>query len=202
MAKKRYHLPLNRMQTFISKHKSDINSLLNNPHKKEYNKRFAKAQYLLQIEHFLKTFHLDGDLVHALKLLSYFESEKFYAELYGFLNLEQFSDHTRSEVLMMVLSVLCTHNDKLYAEFLERTFIHYHTEQTAKSKIHIDYQGIAKHLAKQQNLDYKESFGEENGKAFFNIYAEDELLVGKNGKSIKTLRKQVYKMFIRYLTVD
>jgi len=29
-----------------------------------------------------------------------------------------------------------------------------------------------------------------------NIYAEDELLVGKDGKSIKILRKQVY---IRYL---
>ena len=200
MAKKLYHLPLHRVQTFISKHKSDINSLLNNPQKKEYNKRFAKAQYLLQVEQFLKTFHLDSNLAYGLKLLSYFESEKFYAKMYGFLNLEQFNTHTRSEVVMIVLCVLYRDDEKLYAEFLEHTFIHYHSQERPKSKTNIDYQDIAKHLAKQQNLHYKESFGEENGKAFFNIYVEDDLLLGKVGKSIKTLRKQVYKMFVKRLT--
>jgi hypothetical protein len=101
---------------------------------------------------------------------------------------------------MITLSVLQQYDDKLYAQFIEHTFIHYHTEQTAKNKIHIDYQGIAKHLAKQQKLDFKESFGEANGNAFFNLYNGEELLVGKKGKSIKTLRKQVYKMFVDSLS--
>ncbi|CAA6803786.1 MAG: Unknown protein [uncultured Sulfurovum sp.] len=184
----------------MHEHKSTITTLLGNPQKKEYTKRFAKAQYLVQIEQFLKTFRIDKELAHALKLLSYFESEAFYKVLFGLLKLERFEESKPSEVLMVVLAVLHRHDDKLYAQFLEHTFIHYHTEQTAKSKIHIDYQGIAKHLAKQQKLDFKESFGEENGQAFFNLYSGDELLVGKNGKSIKTLRKQVYKMFVAYLS--
>jgi len=200
MAKKLYHLPLLKVQNFMQEHKSAITTLLGNPQKKEYTKRFTKARYLLEIEQFLKTFHIDKELAHALKLLSYFESEAFYKVLFRLLKLESFGESKPSEILMIALSVLHKHDEKLYTQFLEYTFIHYHTEQTAKSKIHIDYQGIAKHLAKQQKLDFKESFGEENGQAFFNLYSGDTLLVGKNGKSIKTLRKQVYKMFVDLLS--
>lgn len=200
MAKKLYHLPLPKIQTFVQTHKSTIKSRLNNPHKKEYSKRFAKAQYLLQIEHFLKTFQIDKELAYALKLLNYFESEAFYKILFALLKLEAFEEAKASEVLMITLAILHEYDEKLYAQFLEQAFIHYHTEQTAKSKIHINYQSIAKDLAKQQKLDFKESFGEENGNAFFNLYNGDELLVGKKGKSIKTLRKQVYKMVVELLS--
>ena len=200
MAKKHYSLPIDKVQLFIETHKSEINSLLNNTQKKEYAKRLAKAQYLLQIEQFFQTFHIDKELGYALQILHYFESESFYKVLFSMLGLEQFSGHKHSEVLLLVLSVLYKYDGTLHAHFLEYTFLHYHTEQTAKSKVHIDYQSIAKHLAKYQKLDYKESFGEEDGKAFFNIYAGDELLVGKNGKSIKTLRKQVYKLLVKLLS--
>ena len=86
--------------------------------------------------------------------------------------------------------------------FLEQTFVHYYTEQTAKSKKHIDHKGIARHLAKQQDLELKESFGVDGEIAFFRIYTDGELLVGKEGKSIKTLRKQVYKILAKSLSAE
>jgi hypothetical protein len=200
MAKKRYHLPLHRVRDFIQTHKSDIRSILHDTLQKEYSKRFAKAQYLLELERFLNTFHITKDLPYALKLLSYFESEGFYEMLCGLLGLGEMGEKNKaSEVLLILFSLLYRQNEALYVLFLEHTFIHYYTEQTAKSKIHIDYQSIAKHLAKQQNLELKESFGVDGEIAFFRIYTDGELLVGKEGKSIKTLRKQVYKILAKEL---
>jgi len=201
LAKKRYHLPLNRVRNFIQTHTSDIQSLLHDTLQKEYAKRFAKAHYLIEIESFLGRFHIHKDLPYALKLLSYFESEGFYEMLSELLGLGRWSDDNRtSEVLLVLFSLLHRRDKALYVLFLEHIFIHYYTEQTAKSKVHIDYQGIAKHLAKQHNIELKESFGVEGEIAFFRIYADSELLVGKQGKSIKTLRKQVYKMATKELT--
>jgi len=79
-------------------------------------------------------------------------------------------------------------------------FVHYSSEQTAPSNVHLDHQAIATHLAKQLHLTLTESFGTEKDKAFFNIYHKDQLLAGANGKSIKTLRKKVYKVLVEVLS--
>ena len=43
------------------------------------------------------------------------------------------------------------------------------------------------------NIELKESFGEEEGEAYFKILKDDEVWVEKRGKSIKKLKKEAYK---------
>ena len=79
-------------------------------------------------------------------------------------------------------------------------FVHYSSEHTIPSNVHLDHQAIATHLAKQLHLTLTESFGTEENTAFFNIYHKDQLLAGTNGKSIKTLRKKAYKVLVEVLS--
>ena len=91
-------------------------------------------------------------------------------------------------------------NKELFEHFLEKLFIHYHTTIKANSNIDINFKEMAIALAKNRKLSLKESFGEtEKGKAFFKIIENGEVVVNKEGKSIKTLRKQAFKDYFYYL---
>jgi len=129
MAKKLYHLPLQRIKTFITQHKSTLRSEIKNSKKLEYAKRFGKASYLLEIERFICFLKIDKNLDHALKLIRYFESEAFIKELSELMRLEDFCEGKRDH-LYLVLHHLKEQENELFSSFLQQCFIHFHTSQT------------------------------------------------------------------------
>ena len=187
MAKKLYHLPLQRIRTFLTEHKSTLGSTLKNSKKLEYTKRFGKACYLLEVERFICFLKIEKNLDHALKLITYFESEAFMRELMELLELKSFCEPKR-EYLYGVLHYLQEHEPKLFSSFLQQSFMHYHTSQTPSPKK--DPQTLATALAKSKKIAFKESFGEEEGKAYFRIVVEGVVVVEKRGKSIRRVEKR------------
>ena len=196
MAKKLYHLPLKRIRTFLTKHKSTLGSNLKNSKKLEYTKRFGKASYLLEVERFICFLKIETNLDHALKLINYFESEAFMQELSDLMELTDFCEGRRDH-FYGVLHYLQEHEPKLFSSFLQQSFMHYHTSQTPSTKT--DPQTLAIALAKSKKISFKESFGEEEGEAYFRIVVEGVVVVEKRGKSIKRLKKEVYKMWLGML---
>ena len=75
--------------------------------------------------------------------------------------------------------------------------MHYHTSQTPSTKT--DPQTLATELAKSNKISLKESFGEEEGEAYFRIVVDGVVVVEKRGKSIKRLKKEAYKMWLGML---
>jgi len=196
MAKKLYHLPLQRIRTFLSEHKSTLGSNLKNSKKLEYSKRFGKAYYLLEIERFVSFLKIDKELEYALKLIGYFESKKFIDQLINLMELESFCEAKR-EHLYSVLHYLQEHEPKLFADFLQQSFMHYHTSQTQTPKT--NPQTLATALAKSKKIDFKESFGEEEGEAYFRIVVGGVVVVEKRGKMIRRLKKEAYKIWLGML---
>lgn len=201
MPKKRYHIIQKRVKTLLEQHKSDVTSYYDKSKLREYRKRLAKAHYLVEVESFLKQFHFADDTLWSLQLLEYFESATFYTQILALMGCKKHESIKPSEQALHCLDVLQSIDKALYQTFLSQCFLHYHSTQTPKSNIVINHQAIAHHLAKMQGMTLVESFGEEEGKAFFDIYNENEkLLVSLQGKSIKNLRKKAYKTLLRHLT--
>ena len=196
MAKKLYHLPLQRIRTFLTKHQSTLGSILNNSKKLEYTKRFGKASYLLEVERFICFLKIEKNLDHALKLITYFESKAFVQELSDLMQLSDFCEGGR-EQFYGVLHYLREHEPQLFVDFLQQSFMHYHTSQTPSPKK--DPQTLATALAKSKKIAFKESFGEEEGEAYFRIVVGGVVVVEKRGKSIKRLKKEAYKMWLEML---
>ncbi len=198
MPKKRYHIIQKKVKSLLGKHKSDVTSYYDKPKLREYRKRLAKAHYLVEVESFLKQFRFTDDTLWALQLLGYFESATFYAQLLTLMECKKDEGIKPSEQALLCLDVLQSIDKALYQTFLSQCFLHYHSTQTPKSNIVINHQAIADHLAKMQGMTLVESFGEEEGKAFFNLYDDKEnFLAGKRGKSIKKLRREVYKQMVK-----
>jgi len=130
MAKKLYHLPLKRIKTFITQHKSTLRLEIKNNKKLEYAKRFGKASYLLEIEKFICFLKIDKNLDRALKLIRYFESEAFIKEISELINLEDLCEGKR-EHLYLVLHYLKERDSELFSIFLHQCFMHFYTSQTA-----------------------------------------------------------------------
>jgi predicted nucleotidyltransferase len=65
-------------------------------------------------------------------------------------------------------------------------------EENENSDINIDHKEIVVYLAKQKGIKLKESFGEDEKGAYFSLKVGDESITLR-GKSIKSLRKKVYK---------
>jgi len=196
MAKKLYHLPLQRIRSFLTEHKSTLGSNLKNSKKLEYSKRFGKASYLLEIERFICFLKIEKNLDHALKLITYFESKAFVQELSDLMALKDFCEGTRDH-FYGVLHYLEEHEPKLFSSFLQQSFMHYHTSQTPSTKT--DPQTLATELAKSKKISFKESFGEEEGEAYFRIVVDGVVVVEKRGKNIKRLKKEAYKMWLGML---
>ena len=54
-------------------------------------------------------------------------------------------------------------------------------------------------MAKQRNLNIKESFGEDIDGSYFKILLDDVVLIEEKGKLIKTLRKKAYKKLFDFV---
>ena len=201
MAKKIYHIPIEKSREFIKANKTKLNSILKNPKEFEYKRYFGKVYYELEIEKFLQFFQIEKDKSYALQAINYFHSKTFLETLYGILNLEQFNTQNQRELLYLLLYHFYQNNFPLFNNFLQKTFLHFFTQTSKNSNIKIDYKDICHTLINQQNRVIKESFKEENTKAIFRIYIDEELKIEIFGNSIKTLRKRAYKRLFE-LAID
>ena len=204
MAKKLYAIPLKKVLELAKEYKSSFRKLIQDRKLLEYCKLLGKSYYLLEIEKFIKFFKIDKDNSYALKSLESFNSKVFIEELALRLNFSQFELEKNTiepkEFFYGYLYLLHDLDKELFEQFLEKLFIHYHTAFKANSSIDINFKEMAIALAKNKKLSLKESFGEiEQGKSFFKIIENGEVVVNKEGKSIKTLRKQTFREYFYYL---
>ncbi|MEA3522699.1 MAG: hypothetical protein U9R50_06965 [Campylobacterota bacterium] len=203
MAKKVYHIPLQDARLFMHEHKAVLNRLLSDKQFLEYAKRFGKGYYDAQIEAFVTFFKIDKDLGYALKTINHFSAESFLDDAYKLLNFSQyvFEKHKCSErnFFYGFCYVFEKENPELFHKLMQKFFLHFHESLNSDSNITINYQEMAKSLAVSRKLTLKESFGEDEKGAFFQLLLTKEPLIVERGKSIKTLRKKAYKKLFFYL---
>jgi hypothetical protein len=194
MAKKVYHIPLEKTLTFMQEHKTKLKQLLIEPKLLEYNKLLGKSYYTLEIERFIEFFKIDKELGSALKTLEYFHSSTFLEGVFKLLNLK-----ANKDVFYAFCYILYKEKPELFELFFQKIFLHFHSSFNSTSKINIDYKDMALTLAKSKKLTLKESFGEDELNAYFKILLDDNIVIDERGKLIKTLRKKAYKKLFYYL---
>lgn len=199
MAKKVYHIPLQKTLTFITTHKSTLNKLMLNPQLLEYHKNLGKSYFSLEIEVFINFFKIEKEMKYALSTMEYFHSQGFIDEASTLLNFSQFALNTEKVSSKDFFYAFCLlfhqDNHEDFTAFIQKLFLHYHTAFNSQSNIIIDYQALCHALLKSQNKTLRESFGEEKEEGFFRIYVDEILEIEEKGKGIKTLRKKAYKKF-------
>jgi len=203
MAKKVYHIPLQKALQFIKANKTEINRLTTDTRYLEYAKQLGKCYYYLQIEEFIKFFKIDKDLTHSLKTMEYFNSAKFFEEISALINISQFDlEKTKTNTKDFFYGLFYIFNktdNQLFELFIHKIFLHHHTAFNSSSNINIDYKDMSHTIAKSKNLTLKESFGEDEKDSFFKILLDDKVTIDEKGKLIKTLRKKAYKNLFYYL---
>jgi len=199
MAKKLYALPLKQLLHFIKENKSEIYRPNKDAKYKEYCVILGKSYYVLYIEEFLHKFKIEKDIDMFLKMMNYFNSNTFIAEIFRLLNFKPFKIQPK-EFFYGFVFVLQSKDRVLFEKFFEATFIHFSSFVNQNSNIIINYKDIVTFLAKQRKLEIKESFGEmTNGDAVYFRLTIGERTISKKGKSIKVLRKKVYKKALEIL---
>ena len=204
MAKKLYAIPLKRVLALVKEHKSSFRELSKKREHLEYHKLLGKSYYLIEIEKFIKFFKIDKDTSYALKSMENFNSKTFIDKISLRLNFSQFEleEHNleTKEFFYGYVYLLQNLDRKLFEHFLEKLFLHYHIAFNTSSCRDINFTEMATALAKNRKLELKESFGEtEANKAYFKIVEDGKTVVFKEGKSIKTLRKQAFKEYFYWL---
>ena len=203
MAKKVYHIPLQKSLQFIKANKAEINRLTIDKKYLEYCKLLGKSYYHLQIEKFINFFKIDKDLTHSLKTIEYFNSIKFFDEITHLLNFSQFdlekSNTSKKDFFYALFYIFNKNDNELFELFIHKIFLHYHTAFNNSSNISIDYKEMAQTIARSKELAIKESFGEDDKNSFFKILLNDKVIIDEKGKLIKTLRKKAYKNLFFYL---
>jgi len=194
VAKKIYHIPLDRLREFIKYHKSDLQKFYENKKDFEYFKLFGKSYYMLLIEEYLDEFQIQKDILLALKEIEYFNSKFFIKEIFTLLNFEQFTKNVDKDFLYAFVFYTIKKDSEFLKEFFFKVFIHYGSI-TKNSNISINYKDIVLYIAKTKDITIKESFGEDTKEAFFTLIVDNKRYNYK-GKSIKTLRKKAYKELI------
>jgi len=96
MAKKFYHIPLQKMREFLKENKSEINSTLKDKELALYSQEFDRTYYELEIEAFILFFKIDANISYALKTINYFKSDTFLKTIYEQLNFPQFTKENKN----------------------------------------------------------------------------------------------------------
>jgi len=206
MAKKIYSIPLQKVRLFIKTYKSELKKPLSDAKKFEFFKLLGKSYYTLEIERFINFFKIDKEIKNALKTIEYFNSKIFIDEVAVLLNFSQFDLEEKGvnkKDFFYTFSYLLYKKDiELFKHLFEKLFIHFHTSLQNNSDIRIDFKDMAIFMAKNQKIEFKESFGKESKEAYFKILINNKTAVEERGKLIKTLRKKAYKRFFFYLITD
>lgn len=204
MAKKIYTIPLQKTLEATKNYKSDIFKLTQDRNFLEFNKLFGKSYYYIELEKFIHFFKIDKDISYALKTMENFNSKVFINDEVALrLNFSQYnlevSNITQKDFFYGYMNLLRVNNEDLFSTLLQKLFIHYHSAFKNNSDIQINFKDIVTSLAKTRNITLKESFGENGDKSYFILFANTQEAVKKEGKSIKTLRKQCYKEYFYHL---
>jgi len=200
MAKKIYALPLKKVLELIKNNKNLFKEPLYNKHLLEYYKLIGKSYYILEIRKFIEFFKLNKDTSYALKILEMFNSKIFINEIAIRLNFSQFKleefNILEKDFFYAFLYVLKSVDKELFELFLEKFFIHYYTTVHMPSNIKINFKEMSIAIAKIRGLEVKESFREiSKNRAYFKIIENGKVVIYKEGKSIKTLRKKAFKEY-------
>ena len=204
MAKKIYTFPLKKVLELVKNNKTLFKEPLNNKNLLEYYKLIGKSYYILEIKKFIEFFKLNKDTSYALKILEMFNSRIFINEIIIRLNFSQFKleefNVLEKDFFYAFLYVLKNIDEELFELFLEKFFIHYYTTVHMPSNIKINFKEMSIAIAKTRGLVVKESFKEiSENLACFKIIENGKVVIHKEGKSIKTLRKKAFKEYFYLL---
>jgi len=194
MARRLYHLPLQKVLRFVKDNKSDLNKLIKDKKYKEYAKVFGKTYYLNELRNFFNKYKIEKDINKALQYLNYFLSKDFFAEIkkLSFGGKDDPVEQTVRDNFFCIIFLLYEKDDELAEMFLSSLFTHYFFSFNKSSNIELNYKDIVTFIAKQKKWDIKESFGEKENRAYFVLMIAN-YKVEFEGRSIKTLRKKCYK---------
>ena len=201
MSKKFYHIPLQKMRLFLKNNKSELNATLKNYDASMYAKNFGRAYYELEIEEFILFFKIDANLGYALKTINYFHSEVFLKILYEQLNFEQFEGTNISdkEIFYIIVYLYKKYKPKEFHTFIHSFMLHFFSSSQDSSKLYVNHKDMLNTLVTQNKGVLKETFGESEGKSYFKLTLNESFTMQLEGKSIKTLRKKLYKKFFLYV---
>ena len=201
MAHHFYHIPLQKTLHFIKTQKSILHKFSSDSKMLLYYQQLGKAYYTLEIESFIDFFKIDKSLDYALKTIEYFNSSIFIEDMAKKLNFSSFDTKDTKALFYIWCYVYNTKEPEAFEDFIQKTFLHYHTAFNQSSNISINHQEICHSLAKSRKQLIKESFGESGEESFFKLFLNDVLQVEEKGKRIKTLRKKAYKKLF-YILLD
>ena len=216
MAKKLYHIKIDEIKQFISLNYPKINTYVKDSHKFELTKSFGRAYYDIAINDFISQYKIDKDTLYAIKVLNILKSTQFIFELYSSLSLERFEninnistmdenskkDYKKSIFYSFVYFLFTDINEnkqtiskRLFLEY----FLHHLSGISKSTPIFLDYKKLTLGILKYKNITIKESYKiDENNIAVFKLLINDEEKFVSKGRSIKTLRKKVYKKAFLY----
>ena len=197
MSKKLYHIPLRKTIRFIEDNKTTLNKYIVDSSLLEYHKLLGKSYWILEIESFIKFFRIDRDINYTLNSIEYFNSKIFFDRIYEHLNFFKFDsnqkDIEKKDFIYAFFYLIYSSDLELFKSLTHQILLHYHTTFNQNTKIYIDYKEMVKSILKRDNKSIKESFGIDKNGVFFSIFIDNELIINQKGKSIKTLRKNIYK---------
>jgi thiol-disulfide isomerase/thioredoxin len=197
MAKKLYHIPLQKIENFLKDNRAAFQKLDKQTQDVSYYRELGKSYYILECEVFIQFYKIDKELQYADKTLKYFMSSAFFEPLFSSIALVQNQNSFFTFCYFLHLK-----QEELFEDFFQRVFLHYHTSYNKETNIIINYQDMSIALLKSKKLKHKESFGEDNAAVFFKLYVDDILIVELKGKTIKTLRKKAYRELFFTLLED
>lgn len=215
MAKKLYHIGLDKISKFITKNKKLIKEYIDDERRFELSKLFGRAYFDLAVNSFIKEFKIDKDLNYALYVLNFLKSNLFIKNIYTHLQLSRFeTKKILDENLLLNYQkgvfyafVYFLYENKsieiedIKAKLFKLYFFHFISTVKNPSNIKIDYKKMALSYIKGKDISIKESFkiDDKDGKAIFKILINQKEIIKLEGKSIKTLRKKAYKKVFFYL---
>jgi len=208
LAKKLYSVALHYVQKFITDNRSNINNLILSDLKYEYAKVLGRSHYEIHIQRFIEEFKIDRDIDYAIKILNHYKSYTFIYDLYKLLNLDRFeqikSDKDakkdyQKNIFFIFVYYLSTVAENQKEDIENRLFIHYFLHILAtinqSTKTELNFKNLSLALIKGKDIELKESFKEEDKKTYFKLLVNQKPYMELSGRSIKTLRKRIYKKF-------
>ena len=130
MAKKIYHIPLQKTLVFIKHKKDTLLKLAQDKTFLELNKLIGKAFYTVELDKFMNYFKILKDTKYTLATLEFFNSTQFIDTAFTHLSLKQLEVENNpintKDFFYAFLNILQKEDNKLFTYFLEKLFIHYH----------------------------------------------------------------------------
>jgi hypothetical protein len=211
MAKRLYHIGIDKIKTYILNQKSKIAQNIHDKDRFEISKVFGRTYYEVALHDFCMKYKIDKNIKYQLQVINIFKSSQFITDFYNILSLTIFEeghhfqmiendtlkDYQKSIFYIFIYFLHTNVNEskkEIADKLLSQYFFHHLSTINKANNIVLNYQNMTRSYIKGKNIVLKESYKiDENVNVNFKIFVNQEVRIDLNGKSVKTLRKKAYK---------